>query len=68
MREIYAAHIRDDEIIQTNKEHLEGTAYSRVVLRKDLGAVNLVTFVGFCMTLVNIQSSFKNVSEVAINA
>ncbi|NLM08855.1 MAG: CRISPR-associated endonuclease Cas3'', partial [Clostridiales Family XIII bacterium] len=26
MREIYAAHIRDDEIIQTNKEHLEGTA------------------------------------------
>ena len=26
MREICAAHIRDDEIIQTNKEHLEGTA------------------------------------------
>lgn len=54
----YIAH-KDNERVQTVKEHLYGTAELAGFLRKDLGRKNGVIVVECYMILGNIPKSFK---------
>ena len=67
MRDIYAAHIRDDEIIQTNKEHLEGTAVLARCFAERFGSGEFGYLCGILHDIGKYSKQFQNVSEVAIN-